>query len=147
MTRTIAKCTIDAPVGEVFEAVADIGNFSKAVPQITNVEFLSDVKRGVGTRFRETRLMGGREASEELEVTEFVQDERVRIVSDSHGAVWDTVFEVTTVGGHTLLTMTMDAKPHKLLARIMTPLTKGIVKKAIEKDMAAVKEFCEAGNA
>ena len=78
----------------VFRTVAHVEQFSQAVPGILRVEFLSEVKSGVGARFRETRMMMGREASTELEVTEYVENERVRIVSEAGGALWDTVFTV-----------------------------------------------------
>ena len=37
----------------------------------------------------------------------------------------------------------MDARPYKLLAKLTTPLTKGMFRKAIEKDMDAVKVYGE----
>ena len=37
----------------------------------------------------------------------------------------------------------MDARPHKLLPKLVVPLMKGLVRKAIEKDMDAVKAHCE----
>ena len=92
MTRTIVARTIDAPVDVVFKAVSEVGNLPNTVPDIVKVEFLSDVKSGVGTRFRETRLMNGKESMTELEVTEFIDNEHVRMVADSHGTVWDSVF-------------------------------------------------------
>ena len=93
-TNVTVTRRIDAPADVVFRAVAHIEQFSQAVPGILRVEFLSDVKSGVGARFRETRMMMGREASTELEVTEYVENERVRIVSEAGGALWDTVFTV-----------------------------------------------------
>ena len=143
MSRTIVTRRIEAPVDRVFETVADIGNFSKAISRIVNVEFMSEQRLGVGTRFKETRLMNGREAVVELEVTEFVRDDHVRLVSDTHGTVWDTVFRVSDVGGATELVMTMDANAYKLLPKLMNPLIKGMIKKAIETDMDSVKTFCE----
>ena len=134
---------IEAPADVVFRTVSDISHFSEAVPHIVNVEFLSDVKSGVGTRFRETRVMNGREASTELEVTEYFANDRVRIVSDAGGAVWDTVFTVSASGAETELTMTMDARPHKLAARLAVPFMMRMVKGAVERDMDAVKTFCE----
>lgn len=118
-------------------------NFSKAIPDIINVEFLSDVKSGIGTRFRETRLMNGKEAMTELEVTEFVENDHVRMVTDSHGAVWDSVFTVKRVDGHTELTLVMDARPHKFMQKMMIPMIKDMISKALEKDMDAVKTYCE----
>ena len=143
MSRTIVTRRIEAPVDRVFETVADIGNFSKAISRIVNVEFMSEQRLGVGTRFKETRLMNGREAVVELEVTEFVRDDHVRLVSDTHGTVWDTVFRVSDVGGATELVMTMDANAYRLLPKLMNPLIKGMIKKAIETDMDSVKTFCE----
>lgn len=53
---------------------------SRANPERSgvNVLFLTDSEKGVGTKFRETRMMGKREAGTELEVTEYVPNERVR---------------------------------------------------------------------
>ncbi|MCH8873239.1 SRPBCC family protein [candidate division KSB1 bacterium] len=143
MTRFTATRSINAPIDLVFKTVSDINNFSKAIPDIINVEFLSDVKSGIGTRFRETRLMNGKEAMTELEVTEFVENDHVRMVTDSHGAVWDSVFTVKRVDGHTELTLVMDARPHKFMQKMMIPMIKGMISKALEKDMDAVKTYCE----
>ena len=143
MTRAIVARTIDAPVDVVFKAVSEVGNLPNTVPDIVKVEFLSDVKSGVGTRFRETRLMNGKESMTELEVTEFIDNEHVRMVADSHGTVWDSVFAVKATGGQTELVLTMDAKAHKLLPKLMNPLVKGLIKKGLEKHMDAVKAYCE----
>lgn len=140
---TVVTKAIAAPIDVVFKTVSDINLFSKAVPHIVNVEFLSPAKSGVGTRFRETRLMRGKKAETELEITEFVENNRVRYVADSHGTVWDTVFTVEPDRDYTLLTMTMDAKAKKLLPKIMNRLIRGMVQKAVEQDMDAVKSFCE----
>jgi len=144
MSRTTVIRQINAPIATVFDAVAHIDNFSKAVPGITKVEFISETRSGVGTKFRETRVMNGREATVELQVTEYVMNDHVRIVSDTHGTVWDTVFKVESQGEQTSLTMTMDANAYKLLPKLMNPLIKGMIQKAIESDMDAVKAYCES---
>ncbi len=143
MSRLTLTRTIGAPIDVVFRTVAEIEHFSKAIPAIVNVEILSDVRSGVGTRFRETRLMKGKEATAELEVTEHVENKRVRLVADSHGTVWDTVFTVRTEGENTVLVMVMDAKAYKLLPRLLNPLIMGMIKKFVEGDMDAVKAYCE----
>ena len=145
MTRTELSRTIDAPVGAVFSTIADASNFSRAVPHIEHVEFLSEATTGVGTRFRETRLMGSRRATTELEVTEYVRDERVRFVSDQGGTIWDTTFTVEPgpEGRGTRLRMVMEAKPYKFAARLVTPLMKRVITKAIAADLDAVKAYAE----
>jgi hypothetical protein len=87
--------------------------------------------------------MRGREASTELEVTEYVPDERVRLVSDAGGTIWDTVFTVQADGAGTELSMVMDARPYKLTARVVNPMISRMLTKALEADMDAVKAYCE----
>jgi hypothetical protein len=62
---------IDATTDKVFTTISDASQFCEAVPHIVNVEMMSDQKTGLGTRFRETRIMNGREEATELEVTGF----------------------------------------------------------------------------
>ncbi len=143
MSRTTVRRTINAPVDFVFRTVAEIDNYSKAIPHIVNVEFLSDVRGGIGSRFRETRLMMGREASTILEVTEYIENEKVRLVSDEGGTIWDSVFTVRPVDGGTELTLVMDAKPYMFKSRIITPVMKFVIRMGLVKDMDAVKEYCE----
>ncbi|MAL17288.1 MAG: hypothetical protein CL670_16425 [Balneola sp.] len=145
-TITVTK-QVKAPKELVFETVADIRNFSKVVPDIVNVEFLSDQEYGVGTKFRETREMNGKEVSTELEVTELVENAHIRLVSDTMGTVWDSVFTVERKEYGTELTLIMDAKAYKLLPKIFNPFMKGFMAKALEKDMLAVKSYCEAESA
>lgn len=144
MPQVVVTRSIHAPIDLVFDTVADIRNFSKVQPQIVGCEFLTDVHVGVGTRFRETRLMHGKEATTELEVTEYVPNDRVRLVADSHGTVWDTVFTVAEESGHTTLTMTMDTRSYKLVSKLLNLLIMGMVKKAVEQDLDRVKEYCES---
>jgi ribosome-associated toxin RatA of RatAB toxin-antitoxin module len=134
---------IKAPVEEVFRTVSDIRNFSKAVPDIVDVEFLSETKSGVGTKFKETREFKGRKAATVLEVTEYVENDYIRIVSDTQGTIWDSLFTVTDKDGGCELTLEMESRPYKFLSKILTPFMKNFINKALERDMDAVKEYCE----
>jgi len=135
--------TIIAPIEDVFRTVADIRQFSQAISYITNVEFLSEQKTGVGTRFRETRLMRGREALAVLEVTEHAENDRIRLVCDMHGTVWDTVFTVRDMGGQVELLMVMEARARKWVSGLMTTLSGALILKAVESDMDTVKVSCK----
>ena len=146
MGRIETTRDIHAPVEQVFDTIAHIENFQKAIPDIVRVEFDSEQKRGKGTRFRETRRMGKREATVALEVTDYQANDKVRIVSDAGGTIWDTTFTVKPLGeGKTRMTMAMDDKAYKLMAKLFVPLIRPMVRKHIEKDMDAVKVFCEQG--
>ncbi len=136
---------IEAPQAKVFETVACIENYSQAIPGIIDVKFLSEQRQGLGTRFIETRRMGKREASVELVVTEYQPNDLVRIVSDTHGTVWDTTMEITPSDKGTKLTMTMEARAHKWTARLINRMIGGIVQKGLTQDLDEVKAFCEQG--
>ena len=144
MTQITVQRTIDAPLGTVFRAVTEVENLPASIPDVVSVEFLSEARSGVGTRFRETRRMGKREMQTELEVTELVPNERARMVADSHGTVWDTLFTVRPAGDKTELEICMDARPHKLLPRLMNPLMKGVFRGGLQKHLDAVSAYCEA---
>lgn len=143
MSRIVITRTIDAPADFVFETVADIEKFADVIPEIVSVDFLTEQRTGVGTRFRETRLIRSRKSSTDLEVKEFEAHRRIRLVADSHGTIWDTVFVVSESGGRTTLEMTMEATPYRLLARLLNPLMRKAIRAAIEKDMDAVQNYCE----
>lgn len=139
--------TIKATPDRVFGAVADPEEFNKAIPGGLAVEYLTTRRSGVGTRFRATRLSKGKPMAFDQEVTEFVPGQRMRMVNQTHGTLWDSAFTVQSDGGATVLNLTMDAKTDGLLARVMTRLIAPIVQKALDKDMDAVKVYCERGPA
>lgn len=87
--------------------------------------------------------MGKREMKTELDVTEYVENERIRMVADSHGTVWDTVFTVEPVDGKTRLRIAMDARPHKLLPKLLNPLMQGMFRKGMAKHLEVVAAWCE----
>jgi uncharacterized protein YndB with AHSA1/START domain len=134
---------INAPIDMVFKSVSDINVFADVLPHIVEIEILSDIKSGLGTRFRETRLMKGKEATTVLEITELEPNSLVRMVADEGGTIWDTVMATSEEGGQTKLTMVMEARPHKIMSRLITPMIMGMVAKAVASDMDAVKEYCE----
>ena len=128
------------------QTISNPSNFRDAVPHITKVDFLSDQKTGIGTRFRETRVMNGREESVELEITEYEENSLVRMISDAGGTIWDTVFTVSENSGNVEMKMKMDIKPHTMLARVMNVIIRRMVVKGVEDDMDAIKAYCEAGD-
>lgn len=144
MAKISVHRQIDAPVPVVFKAVSDIGNFPNISEEVIKIEFLTDQQHGVGTKFRETRLMKNQEHLTELEVTEYTENESIRMVTDSHGTVWDTVFSVTPAENGCELDIAMDARPHKLMPKILNPFLKGMFRRGMETYIDTLKSYCEA---
>ena len=138
---------VNAPVDMVFDTIAHIDNFRQAVSDIVAVEFLGEIRSGIGTRFSETRRMGGRDYSTEIEVTDYVPNERVRLVLQAGGAEWDTVFTVRPANNGTVIGAEMTATPKSLLARVLVPMMKKSVSAAMENDLRSVKQWCETKRA
>jgi hypothetical protein len=143
MSTFTASRSIRAPVDLVFQTVSEIEKLSEALPHIVKVEFLSDTHTGVGTRFRETRLMHGREAVTTLQVTEYEVNDHIRLVADAGGTIWDSVFSVKEENGQTRLQLVMEGRPYRFLARVFNFFIGGLLQKALEGDLEAVKTFCE----
>ena len=141
MTQVTVKRTIDAPPAVIFKTVSDIENLPNTSEDVLRIEFLTEQRSGVGTRFRETRRMKkDKEMVTELEVTEYDPAGRVRMVADSHGTVWDTLFTVSPEGE---LTISMDCRAHKLLPRLLNPLFKGMFRRGMEKHLDALESYCQ----
>lgn len=138
-TRAIA-----ASPQTVFKTVATPEVFAQAIPHVLRVEFRSEITSGVGTRFWEVRSLNGRQISTALEVTDYQPDTSVRIVSDAGGTLWDSLFEVSPDQDGTILTLTMAAQPHNLIARMTLPLIMRMVNRNLATDMDHLKSYCES---
>ncbi len=143
MAMIETKRTIRAPREAVFEVSAHIEGYAEIIPEITEVEFLTEQRVGVGTRFRETRRAGRRAATTELAVTEYEPPTRVRLVADAGGTTWDTLFTYLTTREGTEIHLRMDVRPRTLLARLTTRFMTGFVVRGIESDLDAIKRHFE----
>jgi len=67
---------IEAPREVVFDAALDLHSAAENIGAITKMEVLTDGPIGLGTRFRETRVMFRKEATELMEITVFERPAR-----------------------------------------------------------------------
>jgi len=141
--RWIAVRTIDAPPDRVFRTVADPEEFHRAIPDGVRVEWLTAAHSGVGAKFRATRMSRGKPAAFDQEVVEYVPGKHVRMDNVTHGTLWVGMFDVVVRDGRSVLTLTMDSRTDRWLPRIMNRVIAPIVQRALEKDLDAVKAYCE----
>ncbi len=138
---------VDAPIEKVFEKFSDFARAAHHVEGIVKVEMLTEPPVNVGTRFKETRVMFGREATEEMRVTEFEPNRKYTVTADSCGAKFESTFRFTPVGSGTQVEMEMLLTPVSLFAKLMAPLGNRmmgrVMKKAMECDMDQIKSACE----
>jgi carbon monoxide dehydrogenase subunit G len=84
---------IAQPPLTVFNFVTDTTNASKVIPSVQRMEQISDGALGVGTRYRETRIVDGHSAQTELEVVEFDPPQRYAVANSTMGV--ETVYRYT----------------------------------------------------
>jgi hypothetical protein len=139
---------IERPAAEVFAASADFAGAPARIPGIVAVEMLTAGPVGVGTRFRETRVMFGREASETMEVAEFEAGRRYLLVADSCGCRFLSEVRVEPERDGARWTLEVRSEPRSLLARVfgfaMGPMATAM-RRACEKDADDLKASLEAG--
>ena len=90
---------IDAPADKVWAVMTNLEGFSEAINGIVSVERLDDgTGFEVGTSWRETRIMFGRMATEDMWVTELDPGHSYVVEANSHGAEYRTTQSVEPDG-------------------------------------------------
>jgi hypothetical protein len=140
---------IQAPPEHVFEVFADIPGTGAQISAITRIEMLSEGPIGKGTRWRETRIMFGREAVEEMWITEFEPPRGYSAAAESHGSKYLTRYEFLPEGAGTRVVLNFGAEGQTFFAKLMGKLLFSVmvksVREALKKDMVELKQICEAG--
>ena len=138
--------SVNAPCEQVFDVFADFKNAPARVDGIEKVEMVTGDDVGVGTKFRETRVMFGRESTEEMEVTEFEPGKKYTVEANSCGAHFQTIFNFKPNGNDTQIDVALNTKPLTLFAKLMSPLgylMAGSMKKMFVADIEDLKQHCE----
>lgn len=142
-----ASLRVGAPREEVFAKAIDLRGLPSFVRGITELEILSDGPVGEGTRFRETRRLHGREASEEMEITEFNPPEHYVVEAENHGTRYISRFQFEPTTEGTRVTVSFHAEPQSWFAKISGPLIMPLMKRTLlrclEDDLEDLKQEVE----
>ncbi|MGP1309671.1 MAG: SRPBCC family protein [Phycisphaerales bacterium] len=145
---------IAAPPEQVFAMSSDVERWPETVSAITKTEILTpgrDAKVGVGTVFRETRIMFGKEASETMTIARFEPPRGYTFTASSHGCNYETTFTFTPEGPGTRVDMHFKGEPQtfmsKVMGAVMAPMLKGTMVKCIRKDLLDMKQTLEGNSA
>lgn len=140
---------INAPRERVFEVFTDLEGCVGRVSGIKKVELLTDGPVGRGTRFRETRIMFGKEATETMEITDFQPNRAYTISANSCGSLVQCTMEFTSEGSATNVVMRMNSKAQTFMAKLLTPLGilfAGTMRKYMEADLNDLARAAESGD-
>ncbi|MBX3322803.1 MAG: SRPBCC family protein [Phycisphaeraceae bacterium] len=133
--KILLSTQIDAPPELVFARATDFANAADTISGITRIEMLTPGPTAVGTRFRETRVMFGKEHSETLEVTALDPGRSVTLGCMSCGAEYVSEFRFEPSAGGTHATLEVNSKPVTFMAKLMVPVC-AMMKKSMSAMMA-----------
>ena len=108
MARITGEVTIDAPVDEVFDFVADERNEPKYNPRIVRAEMVGEGPVGKGARFVAHPKGMGAKGGMTVETLEYDRPRRVRNVIRSSYMQGDGTLTFQEVGGRTRLSWDWD---------------------------------------
>lgn len=153
MTELKVSREVGAPPEAVWGVITDVGSFAETISAVEAVERLDDgTGFDVGTRWRETRKMFGRQATEEMEVTNVDAGRSYVTEAESHGAHYRAVTTVEPRGeSGSLVTMTFGATPRSTVAKIADATIgrffRGATAKALQKDLDDIAAAAQARTA
>ena len=133
---------IHCPVDRVFAFIVDDKNLRNWQTGLIENELLTEGPLQAGTRFREVRRMGPRDAEIQGEITDFVPDQRftTRTLTEPRVTV---SYALETVSGGTRLTYRFSMTT-KGLMRILEPFFATSIKKDSAADLAKLKHILES---
>lgn len=129
---------VAATPDQVWAVLTDLDSAAQTLSGVSRVERVAGAGYEVGTRWRETRKMFGKEATEEMWVAEIDAPRRTVVKAHSSSTDYTTTFTVAPAGAGTELTMTFSAEvgSSSLVTKVMMAVFGGIGMKATTKAMA-----------
>lgn len=141
-----------ADPAEVWAVVTDLEGSVATLSGVTKVERL-DGGTGfhVGTHWRETRVLFGKEASEEMQVTTLVEGHSYTVEADNHGTHYVSQLIVEPDGTGSTIRMTFGAEQagrfNRLLAKTVGKAFEGATRTALQQDLDDIAAAAEARSA
>jgi hypothetical protein len=129
---------------DVFAFITDSSNAPKVVPSVKSLIQLTEGSVGVGTRYRETRLMNGKEEQAELKIVDFepYQKYAMKNVTEGIETIYRYTFQPEEGGTRVNLTCELSARGVK---KLMLPIVASILKKEDGDQLEMLKKVMENG--
>jgi carbon monoxide dehydrogenase subunit G len=124
---------VAAPVATVWALATDLARAPQVLSGVDRVDVLTPGGFGVGTRWRETRTMFGRQATEELAVTAVEHERSYTVQAAGSGAQYVSTFTFTPTSGGTVVTVTFGAEATTGVARVHAAVTGPLARRAVER--------------
>ena len=143
---------IPAPIEEVFRLFTDVEKCCKIIENITKIEIISEVAKGKGLRWKETReidlgrFLGKQSSTEEMEVVDYEENSYFVAVAESCGCEYRSIFSFKSLTVDiTEVSLTVSSTPMSYCARFMNffmgSSMDASVTSCIQKDLTEVRNY------
>ncbi|MGC6457722.1 MAG: SRPBCC family protein [Akkermansiaceae bacterium] len=144
-----SQVEIQGSASAVWNIISDIENASEAISGIDEVEILERPDEGlVGLKWRETRTLYGKTATEVMWITEAVENESYTARAESHGCLYLSTLSLAQKDDGVSLTMRHETKTQAFMAKLLAPVMglmfKKTFRKLIHQDLTDIKAAVEA---
>jgi hypothetical protein len=126
----------------VFEFISDSNNAPKVVPAVKSTLKLTDGPAQVGTRYRETRLINGKEEHVELEVSEYAEPEVYAMRNVTEGIETIYRYQLHPERNGTRIDLVCEVKAAGI-KKLMLPLVAFVLKKEDGAHLHRLKQVLE----
>jgi hypothetical protein len=130
------------PPKVVFDFITASENAPKIVSSVKSMVKLTEGPVGVGTRYRETRLMHGKEQQAELEIVEFEPARKYAVQNVTEGIETVYRYNLQPERDGTRIDLVCEIKA-KGIKKLMLPLVAAILKKEDGDHLQRVKKVLE----
>ncbi len=143
-----AQVTIIASKSAVWAAITDIENSATFINGIEKIEILERPANGlVGLKWRETRILFGKPAAVDKWITDAAENEFYKTKAEQDGFVFLTTKRLSESSAGVTLTEAHDSQPQTFVKKLMSVpmlfLFKGVIRKALMKDLNDIKATVE----
>ncbi len=128
---------------EVFEVLSNPTRATEFLDNIKESKQLTDGPIAVGTKFRETRVVNGKEAAADLLVSVYEPNTNIGISTEAEGIEVTYHYHLSPEGDGTRLTWTCELEASGL-RKMMLPVVAAIMKKEDGNHLQQLKSYLEA---
>jgi hypothetical protein len=146
--NALVSININGSKETIWKVISDLENSEKNISAILKIEVLEKPNNNIlGFKWRETRTMFGKEATEVMWITEYEDNVYYKTRAESHGAVYITTMLIEENENDCTLSMRFEGKSVSFLAKISSILFSKMMMKATEKalldDLKDIKNIVE----
>jgi len=147
MAKISVSTEINASKEKIWSIITNIEESVHTISGIHKVEILEKGTPFKGLKWRETREMFGKEATEVMWIHDCKENEYYNVRAENHGSKYYTDFYLTEKEGATVLTMEFSAEVESALAKFVNFIFGWMFKratiKALQVDLDDIKKACE----